>query len=321
MQTTGPMSVNHGSGHIMAIVKRRPRKVYRAIHQAADAQVSSVYRPTLAWVTALPLNRAGVTDALVVGDTERAVAAATDWRVQGERLAGKIRPALLRAFQGGGKASWKETHQTAPGWRFAKQGLSGRFDIINPRVAMWAERNAAELVTRVSMSSRNGLRELIARAAREGVDLRRNPELIIRLLDDNGALGLDGVRLNAVWNYRRDQEKRGIAPATIEQRVANLVGRYQQERAHTIARHETMLAANAGQEEAWDQASDKGLIAPGTTREWLTAPDERVCPICRPMSGKTAPRGQTFDTPAGKVLWPPAHVNCRCTLVLVEPDL
>lgn len=46
--------------------------------------------------------------------------------------------------------------------------------------------------------------------------------------------------------------------------------------------------------------------------EWLTARDERVCPICAPRDGKR----YTLDT------WerPPIHPQCRCTLVPILRD-
>jgi len=43
-------------------------------------------------------------------------------------------------------------------------------------------------------------------------------------------------------------------------------------------------------------------------RQWWTNNDDRVCPICGPLHGKQAKRGETFDGIAN----PPAHVNCRC---------
>lgn len=46
-----------------------------------------------------------------------------------------------------------------------------------------------------------------------------------------------------------------------------------------------------------------------TAKEWITARDERVCPICRPMDGKVT----LLDTNDR----PPAHPNCRCTEVPV----
>jgi len=75
-----------------------------------------------------------------------------------------------------------------------------------------------------------------------------------------------------------------------------------------------------------------------TARRWVTANDERVCPICGPLGGLTvttegaqpaAPGTQTrravvadLDKPfihpvTGEEYTPPAHVNCRCWITPV----
>lgn len=42
---------------------------------------------------------------------------------------------------------------------------------------------------------------------------------------------------------------------------------------------------------------------------WNTVFDERVCPICGPLNGRSVRKGQSFSL---GVRLPPAHVNCRC---------
>ena len=81
-------------------------------------------------------------------------------------------------------------------------------------------------------------------------------------------------------------------------------------RADLIARHETMLAANEGQRLGWDQAKDAGLLSGTERREWIITGDERTCPICMTLDGKTALLNGTYP---GDFAGPPAHVQCRCT--------
>jgi hypothetical protein len=45
-------------------------------------------------------------------------------------------------------------------------------------------------------------------------------------------------------------------------------------------------------------------VYPVVWERWVTARDERVCPECGPLQGRTWPEGE------GEV--PPLHVNCRC---------
>jgi SPP1 gp7 family putative phage head morphogenesis protein len=87
-------------------------------------------------------------------------------------------------------------------------------------------------------------------------------------------------------------------------------------RSETIARTETMTAANAGQQEAWDQAVDKGLLTGTELQVWIVTPDDRLCPICEPLDGVTAGLDETFEVDGDAIDGPPAHPNCRCTIGL-----
>ena len=96
--------------------------------------------------------------------------------------------------------------------------------------------------------------------------------------------------------------------------IAELIG--DDARAETIARTETMKASNAGQQEAWDQAVDAGLLTGSEQQVWIVTPDDRLCPICEPLDGQEQDLGGKFDTELGKVDGPPAHPRCRCTVGL-----
>jgi SPP1 gp7 family putative phage head morphogenesis protein len=96
--------------------------------------------------------------------------------------------------------------------------------------------------------------------------------------------------------------------------IADLIG--DDARAETIARTETIAASNRGQQEAWDQAVEEGLLTGNETQEWITTPDDRTCPICEPLDGVNVALGEQFDTELGKVDGPPAHPRCRCALAL-----
>jgi SPP1 gp7 family putative phage head morphogenesis protein len=87
-------------------------------------------------------------------------------------------------------------------------------------------------------------------------------------------------------------------------------------RADTIARTESMRAANQGQSELWDQAVDQGLLTGDEQQEWIVTPDDKLCPICEPMDGVTTGLDDTFDVDGDEIDGPPAHPNCRCTVGL-----
>lgn len=99
--------------------------------------------------------------------------------------------------------------------------------------------------------------------------------------------------------------------------VDDIIG--DESRAETIARTETMRASNEGQNAAWEQAQDAGLLTGDEVRVWITTPDDRLCPICEPLDGERAAFGDTFEVDGDDLEGPPAHPNCRCVLGLVIP--
>jgi hypothetical protein len=46
-----------------------------------------------------------------------------------------------------------------------------------------------------------------------------------------------------------------------------------------------MRASNEGQQEAWDQAVEEGLLTGNEQQEWIVTPDDRLCPECEPFDG------------------------------------
>ena len=98
-------------------------------------------------------------------------------------------------------------------------------------------------------------------------------------------------------------------------KIEELIG--DAERADVIARTETMTASNQGQLEAWNQATDAGLLTGDEQKEWIVTPDDRLCPYCEPLDGQQVPLNGVFKSDLGDVDAPPLHPRCRCTIGLV----
>ena len=65
-------------------------------------------------------------------------------------------------------------------------------------------------------------------------------------------------------------------------------------------------------EEVWDANRD-AFARLGLKYEWVAALDSRTCPTCAPLDGDVS--GAKGDFPKT-----PVHVNCRCQVVLVDPE-
>ena len=97
--------------------------------------------------------------------------------------------------------------------------------------------------------------------------------------------------------------------------VQELAGRlkeshaFSKARARTIARTETAMADNMGNLIGWEET---GLVA---GKRWITAEDDKVSEICN-TNGKMGVIGLHEHFAHGGMT-PPAHPNCRCTVVPV----
>jgi SPP1 gp7 family putative phage head morphogenesis protein len=150
------------------------------------------------------------------------------------------------------------------------------FDAANPRAKAWIEEHALELVNDISDTTREEIRGLLEESFDAG----------------NTTLDVD----------------------ELAKQIGELID--DPDRAELIARTETMRAANQGQLEAWDQAEEQGLLTGDEKKEWITTPDDRLCPICEPLDGIQVDRDGTFDVDGEQLDGPPAHPRCRCTTAL-----
>jgi SPP1 gp7 family putative phage head morphogenesis protein len=148
------------------------------------------------------------------------------------------------------------------------------FDASNPAAQKWVEEHATELITDLSDTTREDIKDLLEQAFEGDFDV--------------------------------DQ---------LTQDIADAIG--DDERADLIARTETMRASNEGQQEAWDQAVEEGLLTGTERQEWIVTPDDRLCPICEPMDGVVTDLDGYFDVDGDQIDGPPAHPRCRCTIGLV----
>lgn len=201
-----------------------------------------------------------------------------------------------------------------------QQTLEGAFDQTNPRAVRVAAAIAAAMVTEVSQATIFAMRDVIVRGQSLGLSVFQQANELERILREMA--GLDKQRAIALVNYEASQFALGLPPETVAARVATRRNLLIRARALTIARHETMDAANAGQVELWDQAEEEGLLPVGLEREWIVTDDKRLCPICRPMSGQKRRKGQLFRSTFNgqSFVRPPAHVLCRCAMALVIED-
>jgi SPP1 gp7 family putative phage head morphogenesis protein len=204
------------------------------------------------------------------------------------------------------------------------------FDATDPAAAAWAAEHAGELVTSIHETTRAMVRSVLLNEFVTN-DLPRNSAKFIR--DMVGLTPQQQARISAFrakvlaaqpgevirsGTMKFKVSKQGVDKTALSRVIAKGAKRALVQRGHDIAITETMQASNQGQLMAWEQARAKGILDDSMSREWITAADERRCPICGAADGQVVKFDQPFQlVGGGTVMTPPAHPRCRCTQGLV----
>jgi hypothetical protein len=235
-----------------------------------------------------------------------------------------------------------------------KAGLKMSFDISNPNSVSFLEQYKFNLVTEMSGETLNGMQQVIINGFEQG----NSPAVMARQLKTLKGFGITQPQANAVKNYRAnlesemmkqklrnelgvdrlpsgafDAQQLRLTTAEIK-RIDEQVAKYQiktlNRRAKTIARTETIRAANEGQLQAWEQAQNAGLLDQDVVKFPSITRDGRTSNICLGVAAAN-PNGvvgiktpYNFDPSAPPMNQPlinfPAHPNCRSTSILISSD-
>lgn len=101
----------------------------------------------------------------------------------------------------------------------------------------------------------------------------------------------------------------GLGARDIAKQMVDEIEGITNQRALVLARTEVIHAHAEGQ---LDSFTELGVEEVGVEAEWSTAGDDRVCPECEAMEGKTF----SMDEAHGMI---PLHPNCRCTWIPAIP--
>lgn len=222
-------------------------------------------------------------------------------------------------------------------------GCLTAFDRSNPRAVSAAITQAAKMVTGVDRLTREALAELIgdvldgaatpaaaARTIREMVGLTAPQQRAVRALGDEllsakpgdlisrfpvGPLRSRPGLLVRVPKNLSDSQRLSWA-ARHRERYARMQRNL---RARTIARTETVRAANTGQKELWQQARDRGELPRDSYRVWVATPDDRTRDEHADADGQVVRIDEPFVVADG-TSEPGEAVSCRCTHVIATAE-
>jgi hypothetical protein len=189
--------------------------------------------------------------------------------------------------------------------------LRPRFDITNPRSIEFLRAYDYTLIRELVDQTRLGIGALVEDGYKNGKSLYDTTQRIRKL----PGFGLTQRQMQAVLNYENSLLEGGMDRARVDKLTASYREKMLKRRAENIARTETIRAANYGQQEAWRQAREAGLLPAEARRFWVVTPDDRLCPECRQIPGMNKDGvglDEVYQTPFGPLPGPPAHPQCRC---------
>lgn len=235
------------------------------------------------------------------------------------------------------EAGWQDTLQRLPNVVTAKVRVElslAAHTNANPESLARLQQQDLSRITALTRESQEAVRAVLERGLAAG----RNPKDLARELQ--GIAGLNTRQAEALRRFRTQLEAQAqqevvdrVASAKgpvsarllmaersqqIDRAVARRRAEYVAGRAETIARTETMRAIADGKRLQRERLVAEGALDPDAwEQEWITAEDERTCPVCLPLHGQRAPIGGAFLTSVGPLSGPPAHPRCRCDTRLI----
>ena len=202
---------------------------------------------------------------------------------------------------------------------FPSIGFKGRFDFTDPRTLKYAQQQSALLVTNMTNQMQEVVRTVIGRAFADNVTVYDTARELRSVINLTARQEVTLTRFTEMNRTRLMQE--GLSGRKLETKLNALVERQYKkmisQRSKVIARNEILVAENHGRFLGFTQSVEQGWAHPMSMKRWSTSTDERTCDICMPMNGKSVQWNQSY--PNG-VFNPPAHIQCRCSISLLEPD-
>lgn len=189
------------------------------------------------------------------------------------------------------------------------------FDLMGDGIRLWTETRTAEFVTSVTNTQIEAIRAVVRRAA--ALDDMTVDELARAI---RPMVGLTAPQSTANLKYYETLRSNGVSEKRAQDLSQRYAARQHRNRAYTIARTELATAYNAGAHEGTLQAQAAGLLGP-CIKEWSTADDERVCPVCGSLQGKQIPMDAEFEGASrtwSTRIHPPLHPSCRCAVKYIE---
>lgn len=190
---------------------------------------------------------------------------------------------------------------------------------VNPSVLEFITLKALTRVVDISDKERERVREILTMGLENNASAKSMVKEIMRTV---------GLTKKQVQRLRRKLDKAseaGMPAEAVKQLEVTEALKIRKQRARAISRTETNEALSQGLQDSWREAEEQGLMPQGAQKEWAAMPynPDRSSEICRDLNGQKVGINENFhsDVEGGfDGPGPPAHPNCRSTLILTFPE-
>ena len=178
---------------------------------------------------------------------------------------------------------------------------------------------SARRITGIQTTTKDAISAIIMNHHNRGATIDKTARRIRLIIGQPRKSAIASLRM-IVQSEARDESGKLITNLReIEKFVERRTKRALAIRAMTIARTETIAAANVGREAAWVAMRSEGMLPADAMKKW-EARFDIACKICRELhEHEPILLGSSFSSSfVGFVARPPSHQNCRCGVLLVN---
>lgn len=182
-----------------------------------------------------------------------------------------------------------------------------------PKIDSFIQERGGQLIREVTTEQYKAVNTLVRQAALTNTMTVDQMARAIR-----PCVGLTQRQAQTTKHFYQSLIDDGYSEKRAHERQLVYAAKVHRRRAALIAQTELAFAYNAGWHATVEQNIEDGILPPGTRKQWVTAEDEKVCPICGAMHGEEVLWDEPFSNGSD---YPPAHPNCRCHHNVLFTDL
>jgi hypothetical protein len=214
---------------------------------------------------------------------------------------------MAAALWGTGRRVWRQlaVPSIVAAYRAGVTGLTVTPDVLEKLAVLYAD----ELGDYIFQTSTEAMVEGFSAQLNNGMNTDTS------WIRSTAGYGLDSKQTRQYIVTLQEHVKGQYVTEPIPEASIQSIDRMMLTRADRIGQNEAYKATQMGRNMVWSYMENEGELT-NARKRWITAEDERVCPVCAPLDGVAIPFAQPFESAGQQFYAPGVHPNCRCEIVL-----